>query len=133
MFVMLTLVAGLHYRQSSARASLFHADANLQARIAAEVELARHCHPSGTFSSPSGPVRGALQKSSELAPTPLAAKNLFSKTGLVDLAKAQTLKSEKLLSARPGLFWNSIKVSSSGSNPVFMQTVLRGSGCILPP
>lgn len=113
MFVMLTLVAGLHYRQSSARASLFHADANLQARIAAEVELARHCHPTGTFSSPSGPVQGALQKSSELAPTPLAAKNLFSKSGLVDLAKAQTLKSEKLLSARPGLFWNSIKVSSS--------------------
>lgn len=112
-FVMITLVAGLHYRQATARAVLFQEDANLQARVAAEYEMARLAAPNATFQPLVQEVTGQLQHASGLDLPAGLAKHLFTEDGVPDLASGLPLPFDNQLKGRPGLSWNQVKPQTS--------------------
>lgn len=113
MFVMITLVAGLHHRQSSARSSLFHEEAKLQARLAAEYALARQINPGASFAPESQAVKGSLEQDQERLAPKLVAHQIFQSQSLLDLSQSKPLKLDKLISSRGGLSWNMIKTSTN--------------------
>ena len=114
MFVLITLVAGLHYRQGTARSSLFHEEANLQARVAAEYELAKQCQPQASFSPDTQAIKGTLAVAKESAMLPaLSASKLFDDGGVPDLAVAKTMAMDKVFKSRGGVAWNMISTSSN--------------------
>lgn len=112
MFILLIIVVGMHWRQASARASLLHEEANLEARIASEYEVAKQLYPAAPFSPLSQTVKASVSANLPLAFAPGLAKPLFQDAGLANLLKPQNLPKAANLLARPGKSWNLIAPSS---------------------
>ncbi|MBX3166877.1 MAG: hypothetical protein KF760_05670 [Candidatus Eremiobacteraeota bacterium] len=113
MFVLLILVAGMHWRESSARASRLREEANLEARVAAEYQVAKQLHPSFAFSPDSQTVKASLTTSLPLQfPTGLARK-LFEDQGIANALSLQPVPKDPRLLARPGKAWNLVSPTSS--------------------
>ena len=115
MFVLLILVAGMHWRQSSARSSLLREEANLEARVAAEYELAKQVHPEATFAPEKQTVRAALAAHMAIDLPKGLAKPLFQYKvgqGLTNLIKSQAMPQDPKLLGRPGKAWNLVVPNS---------------------
>lgn len=112
MFVLLMLVTGLHWRESSARSSRLHEEANLEARVAAEYQVAKQLYPSFAFNPASQTVKASLSDSLAIQFPKGLAKPLFEDKGLANLLDPQKLAKSTLL-ARPGKSWSLIAPSSS--------------------
>ncbi|MFN8611178.1 MAG: OmpH family outer membrane protein [Vulcanimicrobiota bacterium] len=113
MFILLIIVVGMHWRQASARASLLHEEANLEARIASEYEIAKQIYPAASFSPIGQTVKASVAANLPLGFAPGLAKPLFQDAGLANMLKPQNLpKTAANLLARPGKSWNLISPSS---------------------
>lgn len=112
MFVLLILVTGMHWRESSARASRLREEANLEARVAAEYQVAKQLYPSFAFSPASQTVKASLSDSLALQFPKGLAKPLFEDAGLANLLSPQQLAKSTLL-GRPGKAWNLVAASSN--------------------
>ena len=112
MFVLLMLVTGLHWRESSARSSRLHEEANLEARVAAEYQVAKQLYPSFAFNPASQTVKASLTDSLAIQFPKGLAQPLFEDKGLANLLEPQKLAKSTLL-ARPGKTWSLIAPSSS--------------------
>lgn len=113
MALLLTIVAGLHHRQSSARSTLLHEEANLQARIAAEYEMAKWVSPEASFSPLKQAVTAKMEHATALDVPLDVARNLFAEQGLTDLSKSQALAFSPEIQARAGCSWNEVQPTSS--------------------
>lgn len=112
MFILMIIVAGMHWRQASARASLLQAEANLEARVATEYELAKQLYPKATFNPLNQTIKASVAANLPLAFSPGLAKPLFQDAGLANMLKPQALPKATDLLARPGKAWNLIAPSS---------------------
>jgi hypothetical protein len=114
MFVLLTIVAGLHYRQMSSRSNLYHEDANLQARVAAEYEQARISCPNATFTPMIQVVQTRTEHSTTSDLPTLEANKLFATPGLTDVGSTHSLRFNNVpLQARSGMSWDLLQPRSS--------------------
>lgn len=112
MFVLLILVTGMHWRESSARASRLREEANLEARVAAEYQVARQLYPSFAFSPAGQTVKASLSDSLAIQFPKGLAKPLFEDKGLANLLSPQQLAKSTLL-GRPGKAWSLVAASSN--------------------
>lgn len=113
MFVLLILVTGMHWRESTARASRLREEANLEARVAAEYQVAKQLHPSFAFTPDSQTVKAALATSLPLQFPNGLAKKLFEDKGIANALSLQPMPKDPKLLARPGKAWNLVAPSSS--------------------
>lgn len=113
MFVLLILVAGMHWRESTARASRLREEANLEARVAAEYQVAKQLHPSFAFTPNSQTVKAALATSLPIQFPVGLAKKLFEDQGIANALSLVPMPKDAKLLARPGKAWNLVAPSSS--------------------
>ena len=115
MFVLLILVTGMHWRESTARASRLREEANLEARVAAEYQLAKQVYPEFAFSPASQTVKASLASNMAIQfPKGLALK-LFKEDNdkLANMLSPQAMPKDAKLFGRPGKAWNLVAASSS--------------------
>ena len=113
MFVLLILVAGMHFRESSARASRLREEANLEARVAAEYQVAKQVYPDFTFTPASQTVKASLAANMAIQFPKGLAKPLFEDKGLANMLTRQAMPKDLKLFGRPGKAWNLVAPNST--------------------
>ena len=113
MFVLLILVAGMHWRESSARSSRLREEANLEARVASEYQVAKQVYPEFAFTPASQTVKASLAANMAIQFPKGLAKPLFEDKGLANLLSLQAMPKDSKLLGRPGKAWNLVSPSSS--------------------